>query len=325
MKASALIPVHILTGFLGSGKTTLLNRALQAGFGPETVVVVNEFGDAGLDPSYIQSRTQETLVMKSGCVCCTLRGDLPATLLPLVARRGDAESPLRRVVIETSGLSEPLPVLQTLSADITLRSRFRAGAVVCMVGAIDDQAANPRAEARAQITAADAIVVTKRDLADAQTADAVLRDVVSLNPIAEILTGTGEDFVRWLIAAELAAADPSRAPRLVALPPVHRAHLHDVRSIAIRAAAPPSWSRFAVWLTRLVFLHGDRILRTKGVLFDAERDVWIGVHGVKRYFHPPVHLAPSPVPADGTCLVFITEGLDPERIAESYRRLLRAP
>ena len=74
MKASALISVHILTGFLGSGKTTLLNRALQAGFGPETVVVVNEFGDAGLDPSYIQSRTQETLVMKSGCVCCTLRG-----------------------------------------------------------------------------------------------------------------------------------------------------------------------------------------------------------------------------------------------------------
>lgn len=321
MSAPALIPVHVLTGFLGSGKTTLLNAALAAGFGAETAVVVNEFGDVGLDQLFVQGRSEETVVLKSGCVCCTLRSDLPSTLMGLLAA-GAGPAPFRRIVIETSGISEPLPILQTLRADFTLRARFRAGAVLCTVGATDDPATWARAEACAQITAADALVLTKRDLAGPAAADATRDALARFNPLADIFDAGGPEFAAWLGRHEATAGDPSGAARVPVLPYARRGVAHDVASIAIRDVAPPSWPQFAVWLTRLIHVHGDRILRTKGVLFDAERGTWIGIHGVKRFFHPPVHLELAAPPADGTSLVFITAGLDPAAIGASYRRML---
>jgi G3E family GTPase len=132
---ASIIPVHVLTGFLGSGKTTLLNRALDAGFGPDTAVIVNEFGDIGLDQLFLQTRSEETIVLKSGCVCCTVRTDLVSTLLSLAGRRGGLPHPFRRIIVETSGISDPLPILQTLRSDFNLLTRFRVGAVVCTVDA----------------------------------------------------------------------------------------------------------------------------------------------------------------------------------------------
>jgi G3E family GTPase len=323
MSTSTLIPVHILTGFLGSGKTTLLNHALQSGLGPETAVIVNEFGAVGLDQLFVQSHSEETVVLKSGCVCCTIRTDLASTLLQVLAMRTRTDPPLRRILIETSGVSDPLPILQTLRSEFNLLTRFRAGPVVCAVGATDDTQAHHRPEALAQITAADGIVITKRDLVGPEAARAMQAAVIALNPLAEIVPGTGADFVTWLVGNENVVGNPLRAVRKASRSPMTEAHTHGVRSIVIRTAAAPSWSKFAIWLTRLVFLHGDRILRTKGVLFDPERQAWIGVHGVKRFFHPPVHLTLPVPPADGACLVFITEHLDPALIAGSYKRMAK--
>jgi G3E family GTPase len=322
--APARVPVHILTGFLGSGKTTLLNRALVAGFGADTAIVVNELGDVGLDGIFIQTRSSETIVMKSGCVCCTLRGDLPATLLALAAERDRTGAPLARIVIETSGISEPLPILLTLRSDAALAARFRAGAIVCTVSALAAGEVGRSGAARAQASAADAFVVTQRDLAAPDAADAAQQAAIGVNPLAQIVAATGVAFAAWLRTVESDDCADARVARMVALSCDAAAPVHDVRSIVIRAPAPPSWSQFAVWLTRLVFVHGDRILRTKGVLYDPGRNAWIGIHGVKRYFHPPVHLAPPVEPLDGTCLVFITEGLDPQRIADSYHRSVGA-
>jgi G3E family GTPase len=324
MDLSTLIPVHVLTGFLGSGKTTLLNRALQAGFGAETAVIVNELGDVGLDQLFVQARSQETIVLKSGCVCCTIRTDLVSTLLELIAMR-DAGEPFRRILIETSGISDPLPILQTLRSDFNLLTRFRAGSIICAVGVVDGMPWEARAEGLAQITAADAIVITKRDLVDDETALAVQTAIVELNPLAEIVPANGAEIVGWLEHHEAHGDDAQRALRLSSLPLAVKTRTHGVRSTVIRAAEPVSWSQFAIWLTRLVFLHGDRILRTKGLLFDRDRDVWIGVHGVRRFFHPPVHLMLPTPPACGACLVFITEGLDPVLIEDSYRRLGQDP
>jgi len=315
-----VIPVHILTGFLGSGKTTLLNRALRSGFGPDTAVVVNEFGEIGLDQLFVQSHSEETVVLASGCVCCTVRADLISTLLQLLAPRRDDAKPLRRVLIETSGIAEPLPILQTVRSDFNLRTRFRAGSVVCAVSAIDDTTLHRRREAIAQITAADGVVITKGELAPGGAAHAIQSAVASLNPLAETVPAEGQAFVDWLVHREDVPGHAWRARRFADHAPIH-GHSHDVRSVAIRAPAPPSWVHFAVWLTRLIFLHGDRILRTKGVLFDRERNVWIGVHGVGRFFHPPVHLELASPPADGACLVFITENLDPALIERSFGRI----
>ncbi|MDB5954089.1 GTP-binding protein [Ramlibacter sp.] len=317
--SSALIPVHVLTGFLGSGKTTLLNHALLAGFGADTAVIVNEFGAVGLDQLFVQARSQETIVLKSGCVCCTVRSDLVTTLMQLVAARG-AAPPLRRILIETSGISDPLPILQTLRSDFNLRTRFRVGSVVCTVGAADGTPWEQRAEGLAQVTAADAIVITKRDLVDDGTTRAVQSAVAGLNPLAHIVPAPR--LVGWLEQEETRGEGSQRVLQLPLLRRTLRARPHGIRTVVIRAAAPVSWPQFAIWLTRLVFVHGDRILRTKGVLFDQERQLWIGVHGVRRFFHPPVHLALDAPPDCGACLVFITVRLDPALIESSYRRLV---
>ncbi len=323
METSTLIAVHVLTGFLGSGKTTLLNRALEAGLGAETAVIVNEFGDVGLDQSFIQTRSEETIVLKSGCVCCTMRGDLVSTLLELLALRADAP-PLKRILIETSGISDPLPILHTLRGDFKLLTRFRTGGIVCTIGATDGAPGEVRAEGLAQLTAADVIVLTKQDLVDGVTALAVRNAIAVLNPLAEVLPASGARLVSWLEREEAQGGGSPNVLRLPRLLPAAAPRAHGVRSTVIRAAAPASWSQFAIWLTRLVFLHGDRILRTKGLLFDRERQVWIGVHGVRRFFHPPVHLALQEPPACGACLVFITEHLDPALIERSYLRLVDA-
>ena len=324
MDATTHIPVHVLTGFLGSGKTTLLNQLLQAGFGAETAVIVNEFGDVGLDQLFVQARSQETIVLKSGCVCCTIRTDLVTTLMHLVALRG-AMAPFRRILIETSGISDPLPILQTLRADFNLLTRFRVGRVICAIGAADGAPWEERAEGLAQVTAADAIVITKRDLVDDVTAEALHAALAALNTLADIVPAGGPEVVGWLEREEARGDDARRALRLLQLPVAAGIRGHGVRSTVIRAAAPASWSQFAIWLTRLVFLHGDRILRTKGLLFDREREVWIAVHGVRRFFHPPVHLTLPAPPDCGACLVFITENLDPALIERSYRRLAGDP
>ena len=317
-----LIPVHILTGGLGSGKTTLLNDALRAGLGPDTAVIVNEFGEVALDQLFIQTRSADTVVLQNGCVCCTIRSDLAATLMQLLVLR-PASKPFRRIVIETSGISDPLPILQTLRSDSGLAVRFRIGCVICTVPATDGGLVTRRVETLRQIAAADAIVITRRDLADREMALAAQAAAAALNPLACFLSRDSAELVHWLECWEQRDSDADRAtPNWLQLPQSSKHQAHGVSSTVIHAPAPASWPHFAVWLSRLVFLHGDRILRTKGVLYDPGRDVWIGVHGVRRFFHPPVHLDLPTPPRCGACLIFITEDLDPARIQRAYQSLV---
>jgi G3E family GTPase len=153
-----------------------------------------------------------------------------------------------------------------------------------------------------------------------ETAHALRSALAGLNPLADIVPAS--QLVGWLAHEEARGDGAQRVLQMPLLRPTLRARPHGIRSTVIRAGAPASWPQFAIWLTRLAFVHGDRILRTKGVLFDRERQLWIGVHGVRRFFHPPVHLALPAPPACGACLVFITERLDPALIEASYRRLM---
>ncbi|HZQ60947.1 MAG TPA: GTP-binding protein [Casimicrobiaceae bacterium] len=317
MQPSGLIPVHVLTGALGSGKTTLLNRLLQGGFGADTAVVVNEFGDIALDQLFIAARSDETIVLKSGCICCTMRTDLVSTLLGLLARPAGAAA-LKRVIIETSGISDPVPILQTLRSDFNLATRFCVAGVICTADAAQGSRLADGPEAIRQLSAADAIVLTKLDVAH-DHGQAARATVSAHNPIARVVEGAAE-LVNALGEGNLARRADHEIAAWMRLPARVQAG-HEIRSTVIRGIAPPSWPRFAVWLTRLVFMHGDRILRTKGVLFDAARNRWIGVHGVRRFFHPPVHLDLAQAPEFGACLVFITQGLDPAQIEASYHRL----
>ena len=317
MSNRSTIAVHILTGFLGSGKTTLLNRVLSSasGFSAETAIIVNEFGDIALDQMFIQERSEETIVLKSGCICCSIRTDLVSTLMQLAAISEGRPSPLRRVIIETSGISDPVPILITLRSDFNLLARFHIGSTVCVIDAT--AAIDGRAESMAQLAAADACVITKLDLTERSIGN-VGAGVHALNPTAAILRA--DALTSWFEAKDAPGRDiadnlAGLEPRVSAL-----SSGHAIRSIVLRVENPQSWPMFAIWLSALVFQHGDRILRMKGILYDADRDAWIAVHGVRRFLHPPEHLRFIRPPAGGACLVFITENLDPELIAHSYRR-----
>ena len=315
MTSPSTIPVHVLTGFLGSGKTTLLNRALASEFGAETAVIVNEFGEVALDQLLIQERSEETIVLKSGCVCCSSRTDLVSTLMQLAAMTRDGRPPFGRVIIETSGISDPVPILTTLRCDFNLLARFHIGTTVCTVDATAPDDVRGRPESLSQIAAADACIITKRDLASPQTACGVEDWVRALNPIAMLLPAEGGLRESLERNETQLGKQPVTFAVSASVPPVH-----SVRSLVLRTANPSSWSRFAVWLSALVFLHGDHILRIKGVLLDQERGAWIAINGVRRFLHPPEHLNLTQPPSDGACLVFITEGLDPALIEQSYRR-----
>jgi G3E family GTPase len=318
MSSRSTISVHILTGFLGSGKTTLLNRVLSSssGFGAETAVVVNEFGDIALDQIFIQERSEETIVLKSGCICCSIRTDLVSTLKQLAAMSDGRPSPFKRIVIETSGISDPAPILITLRSDFNLLTRFHVGSTVCVVDAT--AVGDERAESLAQLAAADACVVTKLDLLEQRPPGEVEDSVRALNPTAVILSA--DELASWFELKDARSRDV--ADRLAGLEPRVSAAAsgHSIRSIVLRVASPPSWPDFAIWLSALVFQHGDKILRMKGLLFDQDRGAWIAVHGVRRFLHPPEHLQLTRPPMGGACLVFITENLDPALIERSYRR-----
>lgn len=318
MSARSTIPVHILTGFLGSGKTTLLNRALTSsfGFGADTAIVVNEFGDVALDQMFIQEQSEETLVLKSGCICCSIRTDLVSTLTQLAALSDARERPLRRVVIETSGISDPAPILATLGSDFRLLTRFHVGAIVCVVDATDDGAMRP--EAVAQLAAADACIITKRDLAGELPEGAVERRIRRLNPGAAVIPAEG--LASWIESRDMPNRDiaevlASLRPQVTAVSPGHSA-----RSLVVRTASPASWSRFAIWLSALIFQHGDKVLRMKGVLYDEARDTWLAVHGVRRFLHPPEHLGLPRASTRDASLVFVVDGIDPALIERSYRQ-----
>ena len=314
------VPVHILTGALGSGKTTLLNDALRAGFGASTAVVVNEFGAIPLDQLFLQTQSEEAVVLHDGCICCTLRTDLVETLMALASKKDRMEKPFQRIVVETSGLSDPVPILNTINSEPQLRARFAIGSVVCTVGAIDAAIVDESVAMR-QLATADAVVITKRDLADDQVNERAEQRCVSINPIAERIARNGEDLVRYFARGGNHRTTNWRS-LYRCMRRVGSTRLPQVQSEVISGINPVSWSRFAVWLSRLLFVHGDRILRMKGVLFDATRDTWIAVHGVRRFLYPPVHLELEDPPPFGACLVFITENLSADAIRRSYNRML---
>jgi G3E family GTPase len=329
--AAAPMPIHVLTGFLGSGKTTLLNRLLRSPELSDTAVIVNEFGEIPLDHLLIEDVAGETIVLGNGCLCCTVRTDLAEALIGLIDRARRGEIPrFRRAVIETTGLADPVPVLGTLESHAVLRHHVRRGLVVTTVDASREALDAERfAEALHQISAADRIVQTKRDLAP-DGGDATRRAIRRLNPFAPILAGDDpavtQDLIRAFDAQELAVdrdLAPSPSP----------AHAHDhahadpqsgIASLSIAWEEPVDWPAFGVWLSLLLHAHGDRILRLKALLNVAGRDGPVFVNGVRHVVHRPLHLDRWPDADRRSRLVAILSGLDPETLRRSLKDWIAA-
>ena len=330
---SGNIPVTLLTGFLGSGKTTLLNKLLGSTELKDCAVLINEFGETAIDHLLVRKISEQMVVLDSGCLCCAVLGDLVTGLRDLFRKRVTGEVPeFKRVIIETSGLADPAPIIHTLMSDVVLTARYRLDGVVCTVDAVNGaHSLDHHRESVKQVAMADRLLLTKTDLAEAPELARLKQRLALLNPSARLLTASfGEvdvteilncglfdgsnrtpDVKNWLNEEAIAAKEADCGPGC-ATP--HHHHHHDrhddhVSSFVLRFDQPLSWEPLALALEVLMEMRGENLLRVKGIVNVEESETPLVIHGVQHLFHPPVQLPAWPDEDRGTRIVFITRDL----------------
>lgn len=333
------IQVSLLTGFLGSGKTTLLNKLVKHPDMVETAVLINEFGEIGLDHQLVERIDENTVLLNAGCLCCTVQGDLVNALSDLFIKRVKKQVPyFRRVLIETTGLADPAPIIHMLMTAPVISNRYALDGIITTVDAVNaDGQMNRHEESVKQAAVADRIVITKSDLVEPETLEALERRLEVLNPGAPKLRAVmgeispGFLFDTGLYDPKTKSVDVRRWLRDEAYMDSgndehdhghHHDHSHDVNrhdasitAFCVTRDEPIDWEAFVAWVRILIGQHGEKLLRIKGILNIAGRDKPIAVHGVQHLFHDPAELAAWPDEDRRSRLVFITRDLD-QRVIE---------
>jgi G3E family GTPase len=340
------IQVSLLTGFLGSGKTTLLNRLLRHPDMAETAVLVNEFGDIGIDHLLVEQVDEEMVQLTTGCLCCAVQGDLTRALRELFLKRVKGGIPrFRRVLIETTGLADPAPILHTLINDPVIATRYFLDGVIATVDGVHGNGQIERhAECRKQTAVADRIVITKTDMADETALGALERAIGALNPGAPIVRAAHGDVAPGLLFG-CGLYDPATKSfdvrnwlREEAYSGPHdheHAHGHDrhrhedrhgsdIQAFCMTYEEPIEWPAFIAWIQTLITHRGENLLRIKGLVNIVGETQPIAIHGVQHVFHPPARLPAWPDDDRRSRIVFITRDIESGTIERSLDALQRA-
>ena len=345
---SDLIPVNVLTGALGSGKTTLLKALMRAPRLAGTMVLVNELGEVGIDHHLVEHASESTLLLENGCLCCAMRDDLKTALKDLHSRRACGGIPYyERIVVETTGIADPVPIAYTLLAEPVLQHHYRLGNVVTVVDAVNAPAQLDRFEESVrQVALADRLVLSKLDLAGAGALDALRLRLAALNPTAPVLAMDSSDLdpidllvtdvydrrsksrevERWMRSTREAMTADDGPTGHAGPHPVgdgshpaggHGAHPTSIAACCFTFEATLDWTAFGVWMSMLLHRHGDRVLRMKGLLNVAGVPGPVLVNGVQHLVHPPAHLDGWPDEDRRSRMVVISNGLGREEIERS--------
>ncbi|WP_265975571.1 CobW family GTP-binding protein [Brucella intermedia] len=348
--STCAIPISLLTGFLGSGKTTVLNHLLHHPDLSRTAVVINEFGEIGLDHELVESSTENMVLLQSGCLCCTIRGDLVQTLHSLSDRRERGEiTAFDRVIIETTGLADPAPILHTLMTDGMLSHEFRLDGVITMVDAAAGSASlDAQIEAVKQVAVADRILLTKTDLVEPAETKVLEERLRVLNPAAPIIRAHNGavdpssileaglynpatkslDVQSWLKAETYAEPEYHHEHHHHGAADEHAGHSHHhhdvnrhderISAVAYTVNEPIPASLFDVWLETLMVLRGPNILRMKGIINVVGAPAPFVLHGVQHIFHPPVLLKDWPSDDRRSRIVLIGRDLTDEFLQQTF-------
>lgn len=321
------LPVSIITGSLGSGKTTLLNRLLQDPAMAGAAVIINEFGEIGLDHLLVATPNENTVLLANGCICCTVQGDLVNTLRDLDKQRSQGDlPPFDRVLIETTGLADPVPIVQTVVTDEKLAPRYMLDSVVTLVDAVNGSAQlDSQSESRKQAAIADRLLITKTDLADPSLVQALTARLAALNPGAEMVTAVNgavapavlfgaaidaasraTDIRRWLREDEFVRTEARQRSHMAGA--ATTAHDTHIQSYSMYLDEPISAAGLTAWLIALASLRGADLLRVKGIL--NVDGMPVAVHAVQTLIHEPVTLDRWPDAERRSRLVFITRDMD---------------
>jgi G3E family GTPase len=305
-------PVTVLTGALGAGKTTLLNAALKSGAIRNAAVIVNEFGSVGIDNELIEASSEDVVLLPGGCVCCQVRADLAEALMRLERGASRAEIPaFERIVVETSGLAEPGPILQLFAESPALTGRYRLESLVTVVDALFGGAALAEAgTAYRQALLADRILVTKWEDVPAGVLEALEARLGEVNPHAgRALAERGSADAEWFGPA------PFPAPRTVPAEALRAAHDEAVTSFVLHWDAPQPLAAIGGWLQGLADNYGARLLRVKGIVAVEEDPHAVAVHAIQHLVAPPEFLS---IPGGASRVVFITRGLEPGDVRPAW-------
>ena len=320
------VPVTIVTGFLGSGKTTMLNRLLKRPALADTVVIVNEFGEVGLDHLLIEQAIENTVLLKNGCICCTVRGDVADTLELLWQQRADGViPPFSRIVIETTGLADPGSVAHALIAEPGANYACRLDGIVTTLDALHGpQQLHQREEVQRQLALADIVLLTKTDLVTPEAAFAVERAVATWNPSAPIRRVTDGEVDDADIFG-LTPAGPVDDAQLARWLNPHGAHAHhhfhhdqEIASVLLTCDHPVAWGKLSYWLDSVLSLRGADIMRIKGLVDVEGEPSPIVLQAVHHVVHPATRLPAWPPGPRVTRLVVIHQGLPAAGLRASF-------
>ncbi len=323
-----LIPLNVITGFLGSGKTSLLSNLLKLKSMKNTLVLVNEFGEVGLDNELIEYIDKDTVLLQSGCICCTIREDLTSTLSDLLDRRFSNEISFNRVILETTGLADPSPIIYSICKGNIIKNNYRLSNVITTVDAINGIIhMSENYESKKQIAVADRIMITKSDI-DKSNLSEILEKIKELNPSAPIFYNNKKFSFNKIFKDDLFSLDNKSELVRNWIETEgfssHKSHSHDVNrhndeiyTFHLKFDDQINWTTFGIWLTMLLHYHGENILRVKGILNVAGSESPIAIHGVQHFIHQPMHLKSWPNSNRKSRIVFILKKINSSDILNS--------